>query len=466
MSPALQTDRRLGELDVRVHPEQGARRRDGLDVPAPAHQRRGVARARDGDGRPVGVDGQQPVGDGGEPVWRRARIAQHRAVDPVQHLRRPVAVVDLGPQRVADQRRPRRGLGALPAHVGHHHAPGAGRAARDDVVQVPAHMQAGPVVGLRPVAGGHAHPGHGRENSREQRILQRLRDSTLLLVEPGVVQGDGRDTRQLRGEGEVDLVEPLPGLGLYQRQRAEAAAAHEQRHHHRRAQPDRPDEPQVLLVHRRVDEKRVRDLGEERRPTRAADLDGPTQRVPVGRVALLQPGDERDLGRIGVGDRHLVDPAPAHQVHHAPVGDVRDGEVRESLQALLDRQGRLHQPARAGEERHPVELALGVGARGLLGGQESDAVERLGAQGGCRQQVLALVRAERARCQEAEHDRAQIPVLHAQGQAGGRLEPARRPDRGHLGVAATATARRPPATPACRRAPHPTAGAPSSAPRG
>jgi len=42
------------------------------------------------------------------------------------------------------------------------------------------------------------------------------------------------------------------------------------------------------------------------------------------------------------------------------VGDVRDGEIRESLQALLDRQGRLHQPARAGEERHPVELALGV----------------------------------------------------------------------------------------------------------
>ena len=113
----------------------------------------------------------------------------------------------------------------------------------------------------------------------------------------------------------------------------------------------------MLLVHRCVDEQRVRDLGEERRPTGAAHLDGPARRVRVGRITLLQPGDERDLGRIGVGDRHLVDPVPAHQVHRAPVGDVRDGEVREPLQALLDRQGRLHQPARADEREYLLAAA-------------------------------------------------------------------------------------------------------------
>jgi hypothetical protein len=141
------------------------------------------------------------------------------------------------------------------------------------------------------------------------------------------------------GEGEVDLVEPLPGLGVHQRQRAQAAAAHEQWHHHRRAQPDRPDEPQVLLVHRRRRRGSASGISGKNagRPVRLTSMAPRPSRV--GRVALLQPGDERDLGRIGCARPPPASTRSPDQVHRAPVGDVRDGEVGESLQALLDRQG-------------------------------------------------------------------------------------------------------------------------------
>jgi hypothetical protein len=135
-----------------------------------------------------------------------------------------------------------------------------------------------------------------------------------------------------------------------------------------------------------------------------------------------------------VGDRHLVDPVPAHEVHRAPVGDVRDGEVREAAQAPRPT-GRLPQPAppgrgtssgRAGARRWRARPAWRPGP---------DAVERLGAQGGGPQQVLALLR-RNGRGVRKPNTTAPRSRSCTRRRAGGRLEPARRPDRGHLGVAA------------------------------
>ena len=222
---------------------------------------------------------------------------------------------------------------------------------------------------------------------------------------------------------------------MHERQGTEAAPAHQQRHDDRGAQADRPDQLEVRLVPRGRDEQLVGHVLHDDRHPAAGDVDGAAGGVRVRRVAPLELLDERDLRGVEVGDGDPLDARPADEVHRGPVGDALDDEVAELAQALLHRQRRLHQPARLRQEGHAVPLALGGGARFVLGGVEPRAVERLGAQRGRGHEELPLGRVEGPGLVEAEDHGAEVAVLDAQRQAGGGLVALGDTDRGHLRVA-------------------------------
>ena len=109
-------------------------------------------------------------------------------------------------------------------------------------------MDVGPLGGRGAGAGGDAQAGHHWQIARQERGLQCVRGVPLLLVQPGVVQRDGRDGRELLGEREIGLVEAPLRLGLHEGERAEPPPADGQRHDQRRTHPDGPDEGEVLPV--------------------------------------------------------------------------------------------------------------------------------------------------------------------------------------------------------------------------
>ena len=141
-----------------------------------------------------------------------------------------------GADRVARQRRHRRGLRALAADVADDREPVVlGR--REEVVEVAADLV---LLARRPVQRAGLDARDLRQQRRQQRGLQRLGDLGAGAVEAGVLDRGGRAQREVLGEPQVGVGEAPPRLRADERDHAEDAVAHAHRDHHRRGHAERP----------------------------------------------------------------------------------------------------------------------------------------------------------------------------------------------------------------------------------
>ena len=143
--------------------------------------------------------------------------------------------------RVARERRDRRGFGALPAHVAHDREPLA-LAGREQVVEVTADLMT--------VAGGAEQrcgleAGDLRQDRRQQRRLQRLRDRRARAIEARVLDRCPGSQAEVLGEGDVARTEAASGLRGDEGDGSEHVVAGAQRHRHRRHHPEGAQQVQL-----------------------------------------------------------------------------------------------------------------------------------------------------------------------------------------------------------------------------
>ena len=238
-----------------------------------------------------------------------------------------------GAHGVAHERGERGGGDALAGHVAEEHEVAAAVGGHD-VVEVAADLGA-LLAGL--VGRGAAPAGQLRQALGQQAGLERVRDADLRLVQARVLDRGRGAQREILREREVVVAEAAAAVGGDQRERAERLLS--------------PTRIGTTITERmpiariasscsgsvdRLLEHLVGDVAEQLGRAAAQDRGHAGRGVRVRRVAAAQILGHRDLGRVGVGERDLLDAALAvRQVDGAPVRQPRHGELRDALQRLL-----------------------------------------------------------------------------------------------------------------------------------
>ena len=177
--------------------------------------------------------------------------------------------------------------------------------------------------------------GDGVGDAGEDR-LELVAGEPEVAVEPGVLEVQAAGDGQLLGRGEVGLTEAALRRRADEREVADDATARPQRHGHRRAEAQRAQELQLLLVLRDRLQHRVRDLGLQVGDAGADHLGGADRGRRIERAAavvLARAGQQVGVGGLdrGAGDA----PVRLQQLDEAPVGEPRDGEPRDHPQRLV-----------------------------------------------------------------------------------------------------------------------------------
>ena len=288
---------------------------------------------------------ERDVDDGRERDAAGGRL--HEPVQVVDHLGGSGALERVRAQRVADLAHRRGRIHPAPADVADHD-PDAPVRQPEGVVPVAAGVVARVA---RHVAHDELEPGQIGERRRQQRALERFGDGVLAREQPRVVEREAGAAAELQRQLELARRVLAPGLGPHERHRAERAVAGDQRDHHRRVHLEFADEPALLVVQRRgLHQRRV----DDRVQLRAAGADHVRRAgwgVRIRRVALLELARPADLVRVDVRHGGLL---AGRELHRAPVGQPRDGELGD----LLERVDRIH--------RRDQHLARGVQERVCL----------------------------------------------------------------------------------------------------
>lgn len=188
--------------------------------------------------------------------------------------------------------------------------------------------------------------------------LQRGLDG--LAVDLGVVDRDRRAPGELLGQCQIGPAVPARVAGPHERQDPQCPVTGDQRHDDRAPQVELLNQAQVLGVVRRGLERGRVDVLPNRRDARAGDDVPSAGCVDVRRVGLAHPQGEFDLRRVGVRDSHRAEHAVVQHVDRAPVRDVRDDQVGETLEGLLVVQAARKFGRRGDQERHlRVPVLLG-----------------------------------------------------------------------------------------------------------
>jgi hypothetical protein len=192
----VEVDVALAEVGLAQAADDRAAQLEALDPTAGAQDRRRQMPAG-GERHPgavlVGADAR--VEDGAE-APAGVELRPQRPVEQLEVLARVHEPQRRRAQRVARQRRERRGLGALAGHVADDHRPHAVGGA-EGVVEVAADLV---LLAGGAVARGELEAGHVGERGREQAALQRLGDVRALAVEPRVLDRERGAAGERLGE--------------------------------------------------------------------------------------------------------------------------------------------------------------------------------------------------------------------------------------------------------------------------
>jgi hypothetical protein len=292
----------------------------------------------------------------------RGRAERHLAalaqvlVEARKSHRRRADQAPRGAQRVARHRGQRRRLRPTPHDVADHRHP-AGRR-REDVVEVAADVD---LPGRRHVQAADRPARHVGETWWEETALQALGHLAELGVQPGVLECGSGTAAELLSEAEVGLAEAAARLRADQRDGADGPLPGGHRDDQDRAHPELADQLALLGVERRGLQHLVGDLRDQLRAAGADHLRDALGVVEPCRVALLVAPGPLDHGRIAVEDGHRLERAGTENRDRAPVRELGNQQLGDSLQCLLVvERGRKH-PARVGQQTLALLLALGLG---------------------------------------------------------------------------------------------------------
>ena len=176
----------------------------------------------------------------------------------------------------------------------------------------------------------------------------------LSREEHRVVHGQRRSAREAFRERHLGLAVLALRLRPGQRQRAERVAAGDQRHRHGGARSELGDQLEVPLVTNRRGQRLRVELAEDHRLPRAQRPRRRLRRVDGRRIEHPHLAQQVFLPGIDSRHRDLMDGGAValQDVDDAPVGQRRDGELRDANERRLPIEGGRERLARLGKEAH------------------------------------------------------------------------------------------------------------------
>jgi hypothetical protein len=172
-----------------------------------------------------------------------------------------------------------------------------------------------------------------------------------LAVEAGVLDGDRGPVGEVLGERLVGFREAAARLRRDERQHTEDLAADGEGNAEVRAQPQRTQQAQVLLVAGPGNEHRVGDVRDDLRPACPQDGVDTVRGILCRGIALLQLVSQLHTGRVHVGDSEPPQRAVGgDHVDGTPVGEEGDRQPGHLLQRALVINQRCQRHTRPDEE--------------------------------------------------------------------------------------------------------------------
>ena len=242
--------------------------------------------------------------------------------------------------------------------------------------------------------------GRVEDDDRLDDRIEEQPETVGLAIEVGILDRGGRDRCQVFREDQVLGPELAGGRGRRQGQGPEDALTGSQRDAHVGVQLETAQQVAVAFVPCDRHQGLGRDVRNEDRLAGPDDLERPARLVRVVGVLVEQLADQRDLGRIHMGDRERAQlTVRVEQVDRAPIGDPRHREIGQVTDRPVVTQRPRQELASLGQEA--LVLTAASVAQGVVDVRArphpaGDAVVVVAARDGAQREpaVLAVVAPE------------------------------------------------------------------------